>query len=85
MSAQSLDKTEFLLSTQHSAILGFIRAEMMNMKPSASLLEEIASLLDSGQLKTVVAQTFSLSEARQAQELSQGGDVQGKIVLQINA
>ncbi|WP_375476778.1 NADP-dependent oxidoreductase [uncultured Nostoc sp.] len=62
-----------------------IRAEMMNMKPSASLLEEIASLLDSGQLKTVVAQTFSLSEARQAQELSQGGHVQGKIVLQINA
>lgn len=62
-----------------------IRAEMMNMKPSASLLEEIASLLDSGQVKTIVAQTFSLSEARQAQELSQGGHVRGKIVLQINA
>ena len=62
-----------------------IRAEMMNMKPSTSLLEEIASLLDSGQLKTIVAQTFSLSEARQAQELSQGGHVRGKIVLQINA
>ncbi|MEH2454808.1 NADP-dependent oxidoreductase [Nostoc sp.] len=62
-----------------------IRAEMMNMKPSASLLEEIASLLDSGQVKTLVAQTFSLSEARQAQELSQGGHVRGKIVLQINA
>ncbi|MEH2409506.1 NADP-dependent oxidoreductase [Nostoc sp.] len=61
-----------------------IRAEMMNMKPSASLLEEIASLLDSGQVKTIVAQTFSLSEARQAQELSQGGHVRGKIVLQIN-
>ncbi|WP_298908202.1 NADP-dependent oxidoreductase [uncultured Nostoc sp.] len=62
-----------------------IRAEMMNMKPSTSLLEEIASLLDSGQVKTIVAQTFSLSEARQAQELSQGGHVRGKIVLQINA
>ncbi|MEH2273684.1 MAG: NADP-dependent oxidoreductase [Nostoc sp.] len=62
-----------------------IRAEMMNMKPSASLLEEIASLVDSGQVKTLVAQTFSLSEARQAQELSQGGHVRGKIVLQINA
>ena len=62
-----------------------IRAEMMNMKPSASLLEEIANLLDSGQVKTLVAQTFSLSEARQAQELSQGGHVRGKIVLQINA
>lgn len=62
-----------------------IRAEMMNMKPSTSLLEEIASLLDSGQVKTIVAQMFSLSEARQAQELSQGGHVRGKIVLQINA
>ncbi|MEH1891481.1 MAG: NADP-dependent oxidoreductase [Nostoc sp.] len=62
-----------------------IRAEMMNMKPSTLLLEEIASLLDSGQVKTIVAQTFSLSEARQAQELSQGGHVRGKIVLQINA
>ncbi|MEH2117132.1 NADP-dependent oxidoreductase [Nostoc sp.] len=62
-----------------------IRAEMMNMKPSTSLLEEIASLLDSGQVKTIVAQTFSLSEARQAQKLSQGGHVRGKIVLQINA
>ncbi|AVH71709.1 NADP-dependent oxidoreductase [Nostoc sp. 'Lobaria pulmonaria (5183) cyanobiont'] len=71
-------------NTQKAQEVG-IRAEMMNMKPSASLLEEIASLLDSGQLKTVVAQTFSLSEARQAQELSQGGHVQGKIVLQINA
>lgn len=62
-----------------------IRAEMMSMKPSTSLLDEIASLLDSGQVKTLVAQTFSLSEARQAQELSQGGHVRGKIVLQINA
>ncbi|WP_334742489.1 NADP-dependent oxidoreductase [Nostoc sp.] len=62
-----------------------IRAEMMNMETSDSLLQEIASLLDSGQIKTIVAQTFSLSETRQAQELSQGGHVRGKIVLQINA
>lgn len=62
-----------------------VRAEMMSRKNSVSLLEEIAGLIDSGQIKTVVAQTFSLSEARQAQELSQGGHVRGKIVLQINA
>ena len=62
-----------------------IRAEMMDMKGSSSLLQEIANLLDSGQIKTVVSQTFSLSEARQAQELSQSGHVRGKIVLQINA
>lgn len=62
-----------------------IHAEMMNMKISASLLEEIANLLDSGQVKTVVTQTFSLSEARQAQELSQSGHVRGKVVLQMSA
>lgn len=62
-----------------------VRAETVNAKISTSLLEEIADLLDSGQVKTVIAQTFSLSEARQAQELSQGGHVRGKIVLQISA
>lgn len=62
-----------------------VRAEMVNMKISASLLQEIADLLDSGQVKTVVAQTFPLSEARQAQDLSQDGYVRGKIVLQISA
>ncbi|MBV8886695.1 MAG: zinc-binding dehydrogenase [Chroococcidiopsidaceae cyanobacterium CP_BM_RX_35] len=62
-----------------------IRAEMVNIKTSTSLLEEIANLLDSGQVKTVIAQTFSLSGARQAQELSQNGHIRGKIVLQISA
>lgn len=62
-----------------------VRAEMMGMKNSVSLLKEIAHLLDSGQIKTVIAQTFALSEARQAQELSEKGHVQGKIVLQIEA
>lgn len=62
-----------------------VRAEMMSMQTSALLLEEIAHLLDSGQIKTVIAQTFSLSETRQAQQLSQSGHVRGKIVLQISA
>jgi NADPH:quinone reductase-like Zn-dependent oxidoreductase len=62
-----------------------VRAEMVNGKISTALLKEIANLLDSGQVKTVVTQTFSLSEARHAQELSQGGHVHGKIVLQIGA
>lgn len=57
---------------------------MMEMKNFVSLLEKTAGLIDSGQIKPVVAQTFPLSEARQAQELSQGSHVQGKIVLQIN-
>jgi NADPH:quinone reductase-like Zn-dependent oxidoreductase len=62
-----------------------VRAERIGMKPSSSLLEEIANLIDSGQIKTVIAQTFPLSEARQAQDLSQNGHVRGKVVLQISA
>ena len=62
-----------------------IRAEMMTKKTSASLLQEIANLLDSGQVKTEIARTFPLSEARQAQELSQKGHVRGKIVLTMSA
>ncbi len=62
-----------------------VRAKWVDGKPSASLLEEISSLIDSGQLKTDIARTFSLPEARQAQELSQTGHVRGKVVLQINA
>ncbi|WP_375497167.1 NADP-dependent oxidoreductase [uncultured Nostoc sp.] len=62
-----------------------VRAEMMIMEPSASLLEQIANLFDSGQVKTDIAQIFPLSQARQAQELSQKGHVRGKIVLQMSA
>ena len=62
-----------------------VRAKMIHGKPSASLLEKISDLIDSGQLKTEVSQTFPLSEARQAQELSQSGHVRGKLVLQVSA
>lgn len=62
-----------------------VRAKMISTEASASLLEQIASLIDSGQVKTDIAQTFPLSQARQAQELSQKGHVRGKIVLQMSA
>ncbi len=62
-----------------------VRAKLISIEPSTRLLEEISHLIDSRQLKTDIARTFSLSEARQAQELSQTGHVRGKLVLQINA
>jgi NADPH:quinone reductase-like Zn-dependent oxidoreductase len=46
-------------------------------------LTEIAELVDSGKLKAVVETVLPLSEARQAQELSQSGHTRGKIVLKI--
>ena len=59
------------------------RGVMVQVAASKALLTEIAEMLDAGTIKTEIAQTFSLSEARQAQELSQIGHTRGKIVLQI--
>jgi NADPH:quinone reductase-like Zn-dependent oxidoreductase len=51
--------------------------------PSTSLLQTIAQLIVSGQVKATIARTFPLSEARQAHEMSQIGHGRGRIVLQI--
>ncbi len=60
-----------------------VRSAMMVVQPKASLLTEIAALLDSGQVKTTVSQVLPLSEARLAHELSQNGHTRGKLVLQV--
>jgi NADPH:quinone reductase-like Zn-dependent oxidoreductase len=53
------------------------------LRPKASLLSEIAGLLDTGQIRTCVGQVFPLREVSQAQTISQSGHVRGKIVLKI--
>ncbi|NJL56641.1 NADP-dependent oxidoreductase [bacterium] len=65
------------MATQHQ-----VRTAMMMVQPKASLLTEIANLIDAGQLKVNIEQVFPLADARQAQELSQQGHPRGKIVLQ---
>ena len=60
-----------------------VRAIMMTVQPKATLLNEIAALLDSGQAKTIVEKVLPLKEARQAHELSQSGHIRGKLVLQV--
>jgi NADPH:quinone reductase-like Zn-dependent oxidoreductase len=52
-------------------------------RASASNLEQISSLFQSGQLKAVVGKVFKLEEARQAHELSQTGHGSGRIILQM--
>jgi NADPH:quinone reductase-like Zn-dependent oxidoreductase len=54
----------------------------MSVQPKASGLTTIADLIDRGQVKINVSKVFPLTEARQAQELSQQGNTRGKIVLQ---
>ena len=56
---------------------------MVQIAANKALLTEIAEMLDAGTIKTEIAKTFPLSEARQAQDLSQIGHTRGKIVLQI--
>lgn len=61
-----------------------VRAAMVMLQPQESILTKIASLLDSGKLKTHVNRVLPLSDADRAHELSQSGHVRGKLVLQIS-
>src|SRR5580704_16986691 len=58
-----------------------VRALFYGGHPSSSNLAEIARLIDSGKVKTVVETVLPLAEARRAHELSESGHARGKIVL----
>ncbi|MEH2424492.1 MAG: NADP-dependent oxidoreductase [Nostoc sp.] len=48
-----------------------------------SQLQQIAQLIDDGQIKASIEQVFELAEAAKAQEVSQHGHPRGKLVLQV--
>ncbi len=52
-------------------------------RANADQLKPISDLIEKGLVKPAVGQVFPLSQARQAQELSQSGHGQGRIVLHI--
>jgi NADPH:quinone reductase-like Zn-dependent oxidoreductase len=58
-----------------------VRALFYGSHPSSADLTEIARLIDSGKVKTVVETVLPLAEARRAHELSESGHGRGKIVL----
>ncbi len=60
-----------------------IRAVFVWMKLSAADLAQLAALVETGAVKPRLAQTMSLSEAREAQELSQTGRIHGKVILKV--
>jgi NADPH:quinone reductase-like Zn-dependent oxidoreductase len=60
-----------------------IHAKQNATLPTSSLLQTIAQLIDEGQLKVTIMQTFPLREASRAHELSQTGHGRGRIVLHI--
>jgi NADPH:quinone reductase-like Zn-dependent oxidoreductase len=59
------------------------RAELLVMSPSSEQLARIAGLVAEGAVRVEIAQTFPLSEASQAHELSEAGHTRGKIVLEV--
>jgi len=60
-----------------------VRSGYVFVQPNAAELAEIAKLVDSGKVKSIVETVLPLSEARRAQELSETGHARGKIVLQV--
>src|SRR5881394_96134 len=69
--------------SQEQAAKYGVRALFYGGHPSSSNLAEIARLIDSGKVKTVVETVLPLAEARRAHELSQSGHARGKIVLKV--
>jgi len=60
-----------------------VRATMMGVKPNGTRLTEVARMIDDGQLKTLVENTFPLEDVTKALELSAKGGSRGKIVLTV--
>lgn len=58
-----------------------LRAHGMTVRPDVFHLDEIAELIEGGDVKVHIEKTFALDEAIQAHELLEGGHVRGKLVL----
>jgi NADPH:quinone reductase-like Zn-dependent oxidoreductase len=60
-----------------------IRGVNMVQKANAADLSEIAGLVERGDVKPRMGEVFSLEQAREAQDASQGGRAKGKILLKV--
>lgn len=60
-----------------------IRAVQVIMKRNAADLAELVSLVEKGALKLRLSETMNLAQAKQAQELSEKGRTQGKVILKV--
>jgi len=60
-----------------------IRAVHVVMRRNAADLAELARLVERGAIKPRLFKTMDLSQAREAQELSETGKTQGKVILKV--
>jgi NADPH:quinone reductase-like Zn-dependent oxidoreductase len=58
-----------------------VRCAFIFIQPSAGILEQLAGLVDTGQVRPVIGAEFALKDAAAAHRLSQSGHARGKIVL----
>jgi NADPH:quinone reductase and related Zn-dependent oxidoreductases len=70
-------------SAEEAAAHG-VRQASVFVQPIAAQLTELANLVDSGKLRSIVETVLPLSEARRAHELSRTGHTRGKIVLRVS-
>jgi NADPH:quinone reductase-like Zn-dependent oxidoreductase len=68
---------------ESSARRAGIRAVQVIMRRNAADLSELAQLVEKGALKPRLDKTMTLSQAREAQELSETGKTQGKVILKV--
>jgi NADPH:quinone reductase-like Zn-dependent oxidoreductase len=62
-----------------------IESTYVFVRPDGEQLEELAELAESGRLAVELAEVLPLEQAARAHELSEGGHVRGKLVLQIES
>jgi NADPH:quinone reductase-like Zn-dependent oxidoreductase len=61
------------------------RAKFLMVRPEGADLAFLGQLADQGRLRPILDRTLPLERAREAQDASEGGHVQGKIVLEIGS
>lgn len=60
-----------------------IRAVHLFMRPNAADLVALAKLVEAGAVRPRLGETLTLSQAREAQELSESGRTRGKVILKV--
>jgi NADPH:quinone reductase-like Zn-dependent oxidoreductase len=60
-----------------------VRAVQVIMRRNAADLAELAQLVQKSAVKPRLSETMNLSQAREAQELSESGKTHGKVILKV--
>lgn len=60
-----------------------VRSAFLFIQPSASILVQLAALIENGKLRPVIGAEFALSDIAKAHALSQSGHAAGKIALYV--